>query len=494
MQPTITTTNKPKPYTDYQQAQNAARQVFFHTSGHGLGMKFMRVDWEPMPGFPNEFGLANVRQWLSEHTHIADGVDTDSAPYKLPSMQALSNKAWHVTAPNPVFKLDAPNVFEAQGVYWQNRWLDSGADASSYADATEQAVAEACAPFLSLVSDCLGGDAERVQFFVDWLRVAMQPRKRKAPVAMYTYGAHGGFKGTVLECIREAFGETNVSVVKTDSELTDMNVGQLFESRLVAVEEIRPNSHDGSAVYTNIKGLVASDGGKARRKSASFTYESTPAMLWMQGNHAPPFLEEGDRRFWVVKWEVEGLTDNTNPEVSKRKREIRDGIMEWLYGGGAEALRAYLTYFEPSQRLADAPHTHERDMAISGNTSMASRTIQALIDSDDFASKVLFTHASLPLGRLREQGKYALEEAGLRWVTLTEIHGPDAKDPKLDMETSKGKKVSLVRGKNAGVYLRHGWAVRKVSNKWSLVGPDGQAEELTHDNCQIDELAIDVAF
>jgi len=254
-------------------------------------------------------------------------------------------------------------------------------------------MADACEPFLSLVWRCLDGDEERVRYFIDWLRVAVQPRDTKPPTAMYTYGAQGSFKGTILHCISEAFGHNNVTVVSTDDALADMNVAELFKSRLVVTEEVRPSSHDGSSIYTNIKGLVGSDAGTTRRKHMGAAYVQTPAMLWLQSNHPPPFLEEGDRRFWVTKWEIDGLTNNSDAEVSAEKTRIRNDIMAWLHDGGAEALRAYLTYFAPSQILGDAPATPERASAICGSMSLYGRQLAAWLDH---IPELMCAHSALP--------------------------------------------------------------------------------------------------
>lgn len=436
-------------FSNYDDAIRAAQQKFLSTGGHGLGLTFMDSSFKPRAGYANELRLTNVQAWIVENTE-------PTGQKKEPTLQELANKPWNSVMPNPVFELDEPLVFRRDGYLWRNTWYDTGVDARCHRDSTEAEVAEACGPFLSLVSRCLDGDQERVTYYIDWLRVALQPRDRKPPTALYTYGAQGSFKGTILNCLSEAFGHTNIVTVDNDKALVGMEYATLFKSRLVVVEEVRPSTHDGSAIYTNIKGIVASDAGTAEYKHDSNAFTNTPGMLWLQSNHPPPFLEDGDRRFWVVNWQIEGLTDNTDPEVSAEKARIRNEIMAWLHDGGAEALRAYLTYFPPTQILGDAPPTPERESAICGSMSLDSRALAAWLDHESRAQYLVFTEASLNLtGNFRgDRGKHIAREAGLVEVPLTSLSKADY--PRITVSGAPEK----LQGKKTVVWVRDGWAIK----------------------------------
>jgi len=433
----------PKQYGTYEDAMRAAQQRFFSVGGHGLGTVFMDSQMKPRPGFTNELRLANVQSWIIENC----AEDNDE---RIPTLHHLALKPWRTVMPSPVFALDEPLVFRRDGYLWRNLWHDSGADARAHQGTDEASIAEQCAPFLDLVGRCLN-DPERVTYFIDWLRVALQPRDRKPPTALYTYGAPGQFKGTVLSCIAEAMGHTNVSVVGNEGVLTDMNAGELFQCRLAVAEEVRPHSHDGSAVYTTIKAMVASDGAKDRRKNRGFSYEVTPAMLWLQANHAPPFLEEGDRRFYVVRWEIDGLTDNDDPAVTSEKANISNSIHEWLHSGGAEALRAYLTMFPPTQRLGDAPATQERRDAIVTSSSLESKALADWLAEEVQEGIIVFRPHSLNLTQFRGKGKHVAREAELVEVALSSLSG--AEDPRITVTGS-----APLRGQS--VYVREGWRIR----------------------------------
>ena len=446
-----------------------AMKRFYVTGGHGLGLRFF--DAEAFAPEVENLTLQNVVWWVNEE--LAEGEE-------LLTPQEAQFKHWHPVAPNTVYRINKPPVFRSGDFLVRNEWSDTGADITEWQTRSHEEIEQAARPITDLLRRCLQTE-ERFTFYVDWLRTCVQIGK--PPVVPYTHGSQGQFKGVIKTSLGLALGPHSLKSVKSDADLTDMNAWEAMQSAVCVVDEVRSSSHDGSKVYNAIKGFATERRGTVRQKHAGMVERDQPAGLWLCSNHPVPFLEQGDRRFWVVTWEIEGLTDNSDPEVIAEKGRIHDELMDWLEDDGAAIWRAYLQLIPPTQKIVQAPMTPEKEQASAFGTDELAHKLADILETRFKEHQVLFTTDVVgelfpDTVRVNESRiKHLASEAGLRLTTLGEC-GAKGDNAELKVEDKR-----IVRRSNRPFYLRDGWKLSKSQGRWTVTAPDGTAKPIEWRNC-----------
>lgn len=450
-----------------------ARKRFFHKDGVGGGARF----WDAKNR--SVVTAINVAGYLYDEGHRdADG--------KFVSAARVGSMHWHSVAPELSFQIDGPAMLMKNGIRSVNKWYDNGVSARKYAELSVEEIEANGKPFLDLLRLVLCkresaylDDEGRVEYFVGWLRYVLQNPGSKPPVAPYTYGGQGFFKGTVAKAIGKAFGDNSARLTASDREIVDKNSHELFQSKLVMVEEVRPSSHDGSEVYNQLKGVITGEKSFSSAKHQGFESRETPAALWLSSNHPPPFIEKGDRRFWVVEWECKALAEldrempSDDPDWQQEwKHMVYREFTNWLEDDdGYAKLRALLEYVPADFKPKDAPCTPEKVLSLDLSESHLTRELNTWLDESEY---LVFPAGSIAFEldlKNPSQEQHLAAEAGLTATSLKQLSA--GKDPRITIDGT-----AMARGQSL-LYIREGWELRK-RGKWELSGPNG-VQEVTAD-------------
>lgn len=479
------------PTVPQHQAIREAQKRFFVTGGQGLGLRFIdsqpeRVATEGVNsdlvalegsthGLYDNLTLQNVAEWINASTAIVGDV-------KPVTPRRLQGVRWNSVLPTEVYRVNKPLIMSSGHYYVRNGWRDTGVSLDHWIDRSEAEITEAAKHFTHLLTRCLGDDPERAEFFVDWLRTCIQKPASKPPTVPYTYGPGGQFKGEIMKAVQEAFGEYTVKNVARDSTLADKNAHEAFRSALTVVEEVRQGSHDGSTVYNAIKAYSTAARAYGEAKNAGQQYFDTPAGLWLQSNHPCPFLEDSDRRMWIVRWAIPELEDNQDEQVREEKGRIWREFDAWKKNGGTEALRAYLELIPPTREFSDAPWTPEKLEALAMCFDPLASQLEKRLDEPELADKVLFNHDMLHVlvgskinpsrvGHLARDAGMTVTSAG----AVATRFDPDRKDARFRVGGE-----DAFRGRDE-MFFRQGWGLAKRSGVWKLVHDDGSERPMTSD-------------
>ena len=248
-----------------------------------------------------------------------------------------------------------------------------------------------------------------------------------------------GILGRTLEAV---FGGSAVMTVPDEKALTSMSSVDVFSRTWAIVDEV--NILKGSTNYNTIKTHTGSTHTSSARKNEHFRAWYIPAQLIMFSQKPPTFIEAGDRRFFISRWE----TEFDSPEA--KDNYFRD-YTNWLHDkGGFEAIAGLLKVTDVSKLRTEsaAMVTPEKRQVVAMVTDDSVQEMIEQIDEnpericwteDDFLETFLAQEIS------QKQYGYKMEEAGL-------------------VEQLKRK-----YGGNRSIkfYLRKGWEIRVVNGKGS---------------------------
>ena len=454
-----------------QQAWTKARRRFYQMSAGNNAQFFDAKDRRVVTA-------VNVADWLYRNgAKKMSGEGFANAAY-------VSSHHWQSITADSVFAIGAPAIVKNGCHYSRNEWQDLGVPIDDGVERTQSEIIDEAKTFTDLLrlalcdrENAYCDDDGRVAFFVNWLRYVIQNPGSKPPTIPYTYGGQGHFKGTVLGALTTAFGRDTVASTAEDKALVDMNAHELFQASLLAVEEVRPDVHSGSKVYNAIKALSTASVTKAAGKHAGFGDKETPAALWLSSNHPPHFLEAGDRRFYVVRWEV-GELDELQAElpsedldwVNDWKHMVWSEFNEWLEDDdGYAKLRRFIELVPTTFAPKDAPMTPEKRQALALNTQSSVLDIANAVD--DSRAIIFKRDAFEAVAPNQNQVKHLAVAAGLQVLTLADC-GSDAAKPRVRLSNR-----DIIRGKEY-FYMRAGWALKQIKGKWSLIDPQGLTVEL----------------
>ena len=135
--------------------------------------------------------------------------------------------------------------------------------------------------------------------FLDWLAWCVMNEAEKPAWAPFLYSrSKGTGKSTACRIVSELFGHSNTAVQNNISKLTQKFNSTVLTSKLVVSEEtqVRPGSTQANAIKTYITDpyvLVERKGMEAERvrQCCCFLFTS---------NFAPTWMEEGERRYFVI--------------------------------------------------------------------------------------------------------------------------------------------------------------------------------------------------
>ena len=264
----------------------------------------------------------------------------------------------------------------------------------------------------------------------------------KPHVAFYFYGKQGMGKGIFGRTLEAVFGGSAVMTVPDEKSLTSMSSVDVFSRTWAIVDEV--NILKGSTNYNTIKTHTGSTHTSSARKNEHFNAWYIPAQLIMFSQKPPTFIEAGDRRFFISRWE----TEFDSPEA---KDDYFRDYTNWLHDkGGFEAIAGLLKVTDVSKLRteSEAMVTPEKEQVVAMVTD---DSVQEMVEQigenpericwteDDFLE--IFLEQEIK----QKQYGYKMEEAGL-------------------VEQLKRKYGG---SRSIKFYLRKGWEIRVVNGKGS---------------------------
>jgi hypothetical protein len=204
------------------------------------------------------------------------------------------------------------------------------------------------------------------------------------------------------------------------------------------VDEV--NIAKGSTDYNAIKTMTGNTRTDAQRKGEHFKYRYIPAQLIMNSQKPPTFIEAGDRRFFISRWDC----DFDTPQA---KNDYFREYTTWLHDkGGFAAIAGLLKVTDISTVNPEAPAmiTPEKRQVVAMVTDDSVQEMLQLIEAAPFKvcwTEQDFEHIFREYEIHKKQFGYKLEEAGL----VEQLK-----------HKYEGKKVRKF-------YLRRGWEI-KIAN------------------------------
>lgn len=158
--------------------------------------------------------------------------------------------------------------------------------------------------FLSFV---IPDEAER-NVFLDWLAWSLKYEEQKPRWAIMFYSQKQGTGKTVLtDLVKDLFGGANTSRINGVRQLVARFNKEVLQHKLVVVEEIEVRK--GSKEANQVKSLITEDSTTVEAKGLPSSVEAINCAFLMTTNHLPTWLEEADRRFFILNFDHEGYNN-----------------------------------------------------------------------------------------------------------------------------------------------------------------------------------------
>ena len=382
-------------------------------------------------------------EWVMDPTSSTD-----------PVREGLQKAHFHPIVMQPQYRPHEGETAYINGLYFPNLWRKPEVVPTEYTSvAKARSKNIGAAPFIQHVQRMLG-DTEmdldhpdsKAGYLIRMLAYRFQKhdfRETEKPhVAFYFYGKQGMGKGIFGRTIEAVFGTSAVMTVPDEKSLTSMSSVDVFSRTWAIVDEV--NIEKGSTNYNTIKTHTGSTNTNSARKNEHFRQWHIPAQLMMFSQKPPTFIEAGDRRFFISRWE----TEFESPQ--DKDNYFRD-YANWLHDeGGFEAIAGLLKVTDVSKLRPESPAmiTPEKRQVVAMVTDDSVQDMVEMIDAepdricwteDDFSD--IFYEQEVG----QKQRHYKMEEAGL-------------------VEQMKRKYEGK---KTIKFYLRKGWEINVVNGRGS---------------------------
>ena len=179
-------------------------------------------------------------------------------------------------------------------------------------------------PFLDFM---LPREDER-NMVVNWLAWCLQNEGDKPLWALFLYSqTKGSGKSTLSKVFASLFGDENSSVENNVSKLVSRFNAPVLEKKFVTCEElsITPGSSEANAIKTYITETTT----MTEQKGHDVHMVEQACAFLFTTNHTPLWLEQGDRRFYVVEVDHDGHRFGSQAEdFAKLSAEVHEYIKE----------------------------------------------------------------------------------------------------------------------------------------------------------------------
>jgi hypothetical protein len=150
-------------------------------------------------------------------------------------------------------------------------------------------------------------EAER-NVFLNWLAWSLKHEEQKPRWAVMLYSQKQGTGKTVLtELVKDLFGVANTSRINGVRQLVARFNKEVLQHKLIVVEEIEVKK--GSKEANQVKSLITEDSTTVEAKGLPSSVSTINCAFLMTTNHLPTWLEEADRRFFILNFDHEGYNN-----------------------------------------------------------------------------------------------------------------------------------------------------------------------------------------
>ena len=316
--------------------------------------------------------------------------------------------------------LEAP-VVKLNGLYFPNSWRKPTCVPKAFSSIEEARSNDGAAPLIEhlqlMLSDefmDLDHPESKAGYVIRMLAYRYQihdfRRGQKPHVAFYFWGKQGYGKSLFANMLNTVFGESAVRTVSNESALTSGSQVDIFTCTWAVVDETHIKK--GSVDYNTIKSNTGQTFIESSRKHEHFKKWYIPAQLIMFGQKEPTFIEPGDRRFFVNRWDTEF-------ESQAAKDDYFEGYTNWLYNeDGFAAIAGLLAVTDISNVRIESPPlmTDDKKMVINMVTDYSVSDIKEIINQHP--ERICFVASDFEevwekYDIKRNQFVYKLAEAGL---------------------------------------------------------------------------------
>ena len=153
--------------------------------------------------------------------------------------------------------------------------------------------------------------AER-DVFLNWLAWCLKHEGKKPSWAVMLYSEKQGTgKSTLADVMKALFGSQNTGRINGVNKLVGRFNKEVLDNKLVIVEEVEVKR--GSPQANRLKSLVTEDSTMVEAKNMPIYLQDIYCAFLMTTNHLPLWLEESDRRFFILNFDHQGYA-NGGPE------------------------------------------------------------------------------------------------------------------------------------------------------------------------------------
>jgi len=169
------------------------------------------------------------------------------------------------------------------------------------------AVKSSCSAFDEFLEFVIPNQKERT-VFLDWLAWCLQNESTKPSWAVMLYSEKQGTgKSTLADVLKALFGSENTGRINGVNKLVGRFNKEVLANKLVVVEEVEVKR--GSTKANSIKSLITEDSTMVEAKNMPIYVEELYCAFLMTTNHLPLWLEESDRRFYILNFDHEGFAN-----------------------------------------------------------------------------------------------------------------------------------------------------------------------------------------
>jgi hypothetical protein len=146
------------------------------------------------------------------------------------------------------------------------------------------------------------------EMFRKWLAWSLKYEEDKPKWAVLLYSEKQGTgKSTLTDVVKALFGEHNTARTNGVGKLVGRFNKEVLEKKLVIVEEVEVKK--GSSQANSLKSLITEDSTTVEAKGMPLYVEQIYCAFLMTSNHLPLWLEDSDRRFFVLEFAHQGFAN-----------------------------------------------------------------------------------------------------------------------------------------------------------------------------------------
>ena len=371
-------------------------------------------------GTPNLSLMHIIHIVISEMPEDYDPGDVQSSKNEL--RELIKNTNFLPIAKEQLYYpgVDAP-VINKNGVYFLNSWRKPACIPTVFSSIEEARSHDGAARFIEHLQLMLADkhmDLDHPESKAGYLIRTLAYRYQihdfrggqKPHTACYFWGNQGYGKGIFSDTLTAVFGESAVRKVANEGGLNSGSHVDIFTGTWAIVDET--NISKGSVDYNTIKSMTGQTFVTSSRKHEHFNRFYIPAQLIMFSQRPPTFIEPGDRRFFINRWDTEFESQTAKDDYFK-------AYTDWLYKeDGFAAIAGLLAVTDISDVRIESPPlmTDDKRMVINMVTDYSVSDIKDIINQHP--DRICFLASDFEevwdkYEIKQNQFVYKLEEAGL---------------------------------------------------------------------------------